>query len=145
MNKKRFIQVWKPVSELTPDEYRKCHRLNFRTGGMDGWLETARKKGLDASASMILEKDGKLVGWGLMFPRDGEYSREKRKTIYLYVRVKDRKKGFGQELLKDLKKHTPYKPYVCPHDKKSAGLYKKFNKETKPYPGYSYRDIGEYE
>lgn len=143
MNKRRYKLVWKPVTELTDDEYKKCYRLNFRNGGMDWKLKNAiERKDKHTSATMVVDRsDGKLISWGLMFP--GGY-RRRGKTVYLYTRADHRRKGFAQEVLKDLKTRTRYKPYVCPHDHKSSILYTKFRKETYVESGYGYSYEGRY-
>jgi GNAT superfamily N-acetyltransferase len=113
--------VHKKVSELTPTEYKKCHRLNLGQGRYGGWmqptLEHYRKNGGDARAVML--KDGDLlVGWGLLSPTKSHFNAGpygitpyvKRRTKYslmMYVRKSHRGRGYGKLLLEEARKVDP--------------------------------------
>jgi GNAT superfamily N-acetyltransferase len=111
----------KKVSDLTPTEYKQCHRLNLGQGMGGGWmqptLEHYRKTGGEARAVM-LKDDELLVGWGLLSPtkshfKEGPYGitpyvkRRAKYSLMLYVRRSHRGKGYGRILLDEARRFDP--------------------------------------
>lgn len=116
--------VVKDVEDLTEFEYARCRRLNFGNAGqMRDKLHEVRFEPLNshkkAKAVMIVDQD-KLVAWSLVFPMP--YVRGY--AAHFYVRANMRRKGYGTVLFEQVKK-IDKKPWVFPHDSRSAGLLKK--------------------
>jgi GNAT superfamily N-acetyltransferase len=125
----RTKTVSKLVRNLTPDEYKKCKNLNFREGGhMMYDLPWAKKKHPDrARVVMIKDESNRLLAWCLAYPGADKYEGEF--ITQYYTRVKFRRQGYGDRLIKHIKKHTKY-PVVLPHDRASRNFFNKHKSEV---------------
>ncbi len=116
------------VGDLSPTLYKTLYGLNFRGGGlMQGKLKRCRNgksNGFNSPVSgkvgIVTDDDDKIMGWVLMWRRDGVA----HYTAYFYVCVNHRRKGVGTELLKLANQIYP-KPRVCPHDEVSRKFFLK--------------------
>lgn len=116
--------VRKHVSDLTPEEYQACYRLNMgRNGEMQDKISFERKHRKQAYV-LMLWKDNTLISWVLRF-REGEH----RWGVYVYTRTHYRRKGYGKWLLNESKRGLKTVT-IYPWDKRSAGFYRKINPNT---------------
>ena len=124
----------KLVRNLTPDEYRKCKSLNFRYNGCMMYdLPMAKKKYPTSRVVMIKDAEtDMLIAWCLAIP---SYSTGQYVTQY-YVRVKFRRRGFGDRLIKNVRKFEP-SPVVMPHDRPSRGFFRKHQQNVIVNNSYS--------
>lgn len=129
----------KPVSELTPVEYRACKLANY--GPENGYMyEELGRCRLGAPGEVIMLWDGpddttkSLLGWVLLTPvrRYGllavtEWVMKRSKyTVQFWVKRQHRRKGYGKVLMNEVKRLDP-KPHVIPHDNASSELFSSFD------------------
>jgi GNAT superfamily N-acetyltransferase len=112
--------VVKPASELTEQEVKQCKSLSMRSYGMMSTSLTSRAH----SATVVLVRDGeRLIGWCLGWPADPMNP----PRAYFYVRKTHRRRGIGTILMNEITKHYGRRPYVYPHDTRSARFFKNFD------------------
>lgn len=127
----------KPVSEMTPVEYRACYRANY---GEEGYMqeELARcKSGYPGNVIMLWEGPDdtarSLIGWALLTPVRQHgllavtrwVTTKSKYTVQFWVKKPHRKKGFGKMLMNEVKKYDE-NPHVMPHDDASMELFSSF-------------------
>lgn len=128
--------IHKPVTDLTPGEYRAFYNANFGPHGyMQSQLEYYRKR-LYLPAQTVAVWNGnprRLLGWALLTPvrPDGEIAASSwamKQSIYtaqFYVKQQYRGKGVGKMLMNEVHTLDP-RPHVIPHDDKSESFFKKY-------------------
>lgn len=124
----------KPVSELTPVEYRACYRANY---GEDGYMQSELywcKRGQPGTVVMLWDGPDdtvkSLIGWCLLTPvrmygllTVTRYVMGRSKyTAQFWVKRQYRRKGYGKTLMNEVKKLDP-NPHVLPHDGASSELF----------------------
>lgn len=130
----------KPVSELTPLEYKACKAANY--GPDNGYMyeEVARCRAGKYPGEVIMLWEGpddsikSLLGWVLLTPvrRHGllavtEWVMKRSKySAQFWVKRQHRKKGYGKILMNEVKKIDP-NPHVMPHDDASSELFSSYN------------------
>lgn len=116
--------VRKHVSDLTPDEYKACYRLNMGSRGeMQDRLAFERTEIRQAHVHMLW--NGKeLISWVLRF-KEGDH----RWTVYVYTRTTSRRRGYGQWLVKESKRGMR-SVNIYPWDDRSASFYSRINPST---------------
>ena len=124
----------KLVGNLTPDEYKACHRLNMgHRGTMVYRLEESRKRAPRRSrAIMIEDEEGLLLAWALLFPYGYGMRRKSKvppKLVHIYVRSSCRRRHLGTRLLCASRRYIEH-PEVSPWDARSGAFYASFKYET---------------
>lgn len=127
--------VHKDVSDLTRPEFRTLHRNTFGDDGlMQGELERCRD--YNYGRVIMIYSDGPrrtFIGWVLLVPvriygavaaTRWVMSRSKY-TAMFYVNSRHRRKGYGKELMKEVKAYDE-NPHVLPHDEASQELFSSF-------------------
>jgi GNAT superfamily N-acetyltransferase len=111
----------KLLKNLTDEEYKRCYYLNFRHNGMmQSSLSWERKNHPSTARAVMVEEDGNLLGWALIFGANPGRQRE----VHFYVRKQYRRKGVGTILMKKVWHHTsPHEMRVDPHDSASSGFF----------------------
>lgn len=123
------------LPNMSQDDFKKCSRLTF--GAVNGYMhETMRLYRDDINSHAILIKEGgKVLAWGLLIPSRslGEYwgvtahgMRVTKYTLQIYVRVKERRKGYGTMIMNKAIRDFDPKPFVYPHNEVAGALYSKF-------------------
>lgn len=92
------------VKDLSAKMYNSLLSLNYRDRGMmKSELMRVRRYGCEKSKVFyILDDNNKLIGWSLAFPKFGWFS--SKHEIHFYVRVTERKKGYGSMLAESVSK-----------------------------------------
>jgi len=123
--------VTKPLSELTPKEWNRCSRQNYGINGDMYYVMREQRKDPRSKAIMLLDDDGKQVAWALGF-----YSskRARKMRAMFWVTTRNRKRGYGTMLMDEVQK-MDRKPWVYPHSKESAALFKKYRSNITPVYG----------
>lgn len=123
----------KLVRNLTDKEYRQCKSLNFRYNGCMMYdLPMARQKYPTARVVMIKNAEtDTLLAWCLAYP-----NHEGKHVTQYYVRVKFRRQGFGDRLMRNVRKFEP-SPVVMPHDGPSRGFFRKHQSNVTVNNSYS--------
>lgn len=107
--------IVKGLSDLTSQERRTCRSLSLRQGGrLNDWITAERGK----PAKIVLAKDGeRMVGWAMV-------RSDSIKSSGYYVRVSERRKGIGGQLLATVRSIEP-RTKVFPHDYRSVQFFRK--------------------
>lgn len=120
----RTRTITKLVKNLTPEEYRRCARLNLR---FDGYMQEdlsreRRDKNSSAKVVMIRDTDSDmLIAWSLVFPYEGKIA------SHYYTRKTYRRKGYGSRLIRAVQKIAP-KPVVFPGTDENLPFFRKHEK-----------------
>lgn len=123
----------KKVDDLTEDEYKRCLSLSFREDGnlyydlyryrrkLHRGTYTAFIPPKKPAWVIMIKSNDTILSWCLMAPDkpQGRY------VAQFYTRREYRGRGLGSIIMREALKIDP-KPYVYPHDTKSAGLFKKY-------------------
>ena len=111
---------------LTEKQFKNCKNLSLRSNGeMSHNLGKTRRYTWIESMCYLIEDKEKLLAWALVY-----YHKESDKTYaHFYVRLSERKKGFGKKLSKEVKKDYQ-KPTGAVHSKESRLFFSKVNYET---------------
>jgi GNAT superfamily N-acetyltransferase len=136
--------IHKDVSDLTPVEYRACHKANFGENGYMREVLVACKGGNAGKVVMLWNGPDNtarsLIGWALLTPVTpygilsvSRWVMQRSKyTAEFWVKPRYRRKGYGKVLMNEVKKYDS-NPHVIPHDTASSELFSAYNVQVLKY------------